>query len=96
MKGAYKEPPSIAFPDKRDVDARISSSRDGSLGADARRAGVRAVFGTHDPATPRDHPRATPPSRACRKADCEFHLLYGIQRAEQRAAGRAPATASPC
>jgi proline dehydrogenase len=83
VKGAYREPPAIAFPRKRDVDANYLTLVHRLLADDARKAGVRAVFGTHDPRLLRaivDHTAALGlPARAA-----EFHLLYGIQRAQQQ------------
>jgi len=88
VKGAYREPPAIAFPRKRDVDANYLALAHRLLADDARKAGGRAVFGTHDPRLLRaivDHAAAIGlPARAC-----EFHLLYGIQRAEQQRLARA-------
>jgi proline dehydrogenase len=83
VKGAYREPPAIAFPRKRDVDANYLTLVHRLLADDARKAGVRAVFGTHDPLLLRaivDHAAALGlPARAA-----EFHLLYGIQRSAQQ------------
>ncbi|HET8647262.1 MAG TPA: proline dehydrogenase family protein [Vicinamibacteria bacterium] len=82
VKGAYMEAPEVAWPAKVDVDRAYFELAQTLLGDEARKAGVRAVFGTHDPrliASIREHAggRALPPSA------CEFHLLYGIQRQEQ-------------
>ena len=88
VKGAYKEPSALAFPDKRAVDEGYLALARRLLSGEARRAGVRAVFGTHDPrllAAIRDHAaREGLDSKAC-----EFHLLYGIQRAAQERLARA-------
>jgi proline dehydrogenase len=87
VKGAYREPPEIAFPRKRDVDASYLTLARRLLSDDARQRGVRAVFGTHDTRLLRaiaDH--AFSLGRPAR--GCEFHLLYGIQRAEQRRLAR--------
>ena len=88
VKGAYREPPEIAFPRKRDVDANYLALAHRLLADDARKAGVRAVFGTHDSRLLRaivDHAAAIGlPARAA-----EFHLLYGIQRAQQQRLARA-------
>ena len=88
VKGAYREPPEIAFPRKRDVDANYLALAQRLLTDDARKAGVRAVFGTHDTRLLRaiaDETSALgrPPR------DAEFHLLYGIQRGEQQRLARA-------
>jgi proline dehydrogenase len=88
VKGAYREPPGVAFPAKRDVDARFLDLARRLLSDDARRAGVRPVFGTHDPrllAAIRDHAAG----QGLEAKACEFHLLYGIQRAEQERLARA-------
>jgi len=88
VKGAYKEPAGIALPAKRDVDARYVDLARRLLADDAVRAGVRAVFGTHDARIlqqVRDHA-----AHAGREPGaCEFHLLYGIQREAQLRLARA-------
>jgi proline dehydrogenase len=87
VKGAYREPASIAYPDKRDVDGNFLALAKQMLGENAQRAGVRAVFGTHDTnliASIRRHMEATGLSREA----AEFHLLYGIQRSEQERLAR--------
>lgn len=88
VKGAYKEPAAVAFPSRRDVDAQYFALARRLLAPDARATGVRAVFGTHDPrllAAIRGHASAA----GLAPADCEFHLLYGIQRAAQQELARA-------
>ena len=82
VKGAYKEPPEVAFPARRDVDAQFLALARRLVSDDARGAGVRAVFGTHDGrllAAIRAHAA----ERGLPAEACEFHLLYGIQRARQ-------------
>jgi proline dehydrogenase len=81
VKGAYNEPPDVAFPRKRDVDAAYLTLA-GSL-LDRAQAGARPVFGTHDPALIgrlRDRALAAgvPPGAY------EVHMLYGIRAAAQR------------
>ncbi len=82
VKGAYSEPPELAYPSKRDVDEQYLSLARTMLTADSRASGGRMVFGTHDVdliATIREHAAGTGvPAPAF-----EFHMLYGIQRAEQ-------------
>jgi len=88
VKGAYREPAEVAFPRKSDVDASYLALARRLLAGDARKAGGRAVFGTHDTRLLRaivEHASAL--GRPAR--DCEFHLLYGIQRAEQQRLARA-------
>jgi proline dehydrogenase len=82
VKGAYNEPPSVAFPKKSDVDANYLALAQIMLGAGARAAGARAVFGTHDLQlieAIRRHAQST----GVKPADYEFHMLYGIQKAAQ-------------
>jgi proline dehydrogenase len=82
VKGAYNEPPNIAFPKKSDVDANYLALAQLMLSAGARVAGARAVFGTHDLdliAAIRNHAK----SIGLKAADYEFHMLYGIQKAAQ-------------
>jgi proline dehydrogenase len=49
VKGAYKEPPDLAFPKKLDTDAAFYDISARLLAPDARAAGVRLGIGTHDP-----------------------------------------------
>ena len=82
VKGAYKEPPTVAYPQKADVDEQFFRLAQTMLGESSRALGGRAVFGTHDLrliARIREHAAATDVPRE----RFEFHMLYGIQRAEQ-------------
>jgi len=79
VKGAYREPANVAYPRKSDVDANYFSLATQMLAATA--TGLRAVFGTHDRRVIdriRQHANASVPRDAY-----EFHLLFGIERAEQ-------------
>jgi proline dehydrogenase len=82
VKGAYREPPDRAFPSKRDVDAHYFALARRLLAPEARRAGVRTIFGTHDSALIR---RIEDAARAAglEPKDVEFQMLYGIKRDEQ-------------
>ena len=82
VKGAYNEPASVAFPKKSDVDANYYVLAQIMLGAAARAAGSRAVFGTHDlelMQSIRSHAQAT----GVGPAEYEIHMLYGIQKPAQ-------------
>ena len=82
VKGAYNEPPTVAFPKKSDVDANYLALAQTMLSAAPRAAGSRAVFGTHDLdliASIRAHAQ----SIGLKPADYELHMLYGIQKAAQ-------------
>jgi proline dehydrogenase len=90
VKGAYAEPGDRAFPSKKDVDDAYYSLGTRLLAAAARGA-TRPVFGTHDGrliARLREHATSLglPPTAY------EFHMLYGIRDAEQRALAAAGAT----
>ena len=83
VKGAYREPPAIALPDKRDVDANYLSLGRMMLDDHARGGRSRIVFGTHDAQLIADliaHARST----RVPQGNYEFHMLYGIQRDEQQ------------
>jgi proline dehydrogenase len=82
VKGAYKEPPDKAFPKKEDVDENYFRLAERLLSADARAKGVRAIFGTHDPALIR-RIEEVGRSRGLAPGDVEFQMLYGIRRPEQ-------------
>ncbi len=82
VKGAYNEPPAVAFPKKSDVDANYLALAQAMLSAGPRAAGSRAVFGTHDLdliAAIRAHAQST----GITPTAYEFHMLYGIQKAAQ-------------
>ncbi|HEX9149037.1 MAG TPA: proline dehydrogenase family protein [Thermoanaerobaculia bacterium] len=82
VKGAYKEPPDQAFPKKEDVDENYFRLAERLLADDARAKGVRAIFGTHDPALI-GRIEEVGRSRGLAPADVEFQMLYGIRRPEQ-------------
>lgn len=82
VKGAYKEPPEVAFPRKVDVDQNFIRLTGAML--QARKAGRfgRPVIGTHDPrmiaeANRMAHELGLP------KDAYEVAMLYGIQTEEQ-------------
>jgi proline dehydrogenase len=82
VKGAYNESAAVAFPKKSDVDANDYALAQIMLGAGARAAGSRAVFGTHDLPlieSIRNHAR----NSSVKNSEFEFHMLYGIQRPAQ-------------
>src|SRR6266704_3380910 len=85
VKGAYNEPPDVALPKKRDVDAAYAVLA-GRLLERAARGEARAVLGTHDLrliACLRE--RALGLGAAPGGGAYEVHMLYGIRAAEQRA-----------
>lgn len=77
IKGAYREPPELAYPKKRDVDAAYLRLVTQHFGALARGTQGFCAVGTHDP-----HMVAHAEAEAARLSlPCdrfEFQLLYGI------------------
>ena len=87
VKGAYQEPPDVAFPNKSDVDDSYFSLAQEMLKAKREGNCLRSVFGTHDVPLIRrlcDYVA----QQGMPKNDCEIHMLYGIQRAEQERLAR--------
>lgn len=81
-KGAYQEPPDVAFPKKADVDASFVDLTRAYL-ADGMVDGAYLGIGTHDPkmiAAAIDHIR----SRDVSNDRFEFQMLYGIRLEAQR------------
>jgi len=83
VKGAYLEPPSLAFPKKADVDENFFKLAARLLQDDANRPGAILHIGTHDiPLQDRlfkvIRDRQVDPGRY------EVAMLYGIQAARQR------------
>jgi proline dehydrogenase len=82
VKGAYKEPPEVAFLEKKSVDenylslgqSMLRAQRDGSL--------LRAAFGTHDTSMIKRISEYCEQEKMP-KHSLEIQMLYGIQRAEQ-------------
>ncbi len=82
VKGAYNEPPEIAFPHKADVDANYFALGKNLLRAKKEKLCVRAAFATHDVAMIRRLSEEVS-KEGFSRADFEVQMLYGIQRAEQ-------------
>lgn len=82
VKGAYAEPPEIAFPRKSDTDAAYFALAQQML--EAARPDQPQVFGTHDLAL-LDRVRERATALKVAKGAWEVHMLYGIQSAAQRA-----------
>ena len=82
VKGAYDEPPGIAFRSRQEVDEAFFTLSCRLLDPAARRAGAWLTAGTHDPrliARIEAHADAGGVPRDA----FEFALLFGIGRAEQ-------------
>ena len=90
VKGAYLEPPSVAYPKKADVDESFYTLACRLLADDAQRAGGVLHIATHDPRLA-DRLAAFIDARRVPKTAYEYAMLYGIQRPLQQrlvAAGR--------
>jgi len=82
VKGAYNEPPDLAYPRKKDVDENYFRLARKFLDPEVRQKGTRAGFATHDLRLIQKIEQAAQ-ELALPKESMEFQLLYGIQRAEQ-------------
>jgi proline dehydrogenase len=82
VKGAYNEPPEIAFARKQDVDENYFELGKQMLRAKKENSCLRAAFGTHDVALIRRLADLAS-AEGFAKKDFEVQMLYGIQRAEQ-------------
>lgn len=79
VKGAYLEPPDVAFPKKSDVDENYYTLSCRMLAADAQHAGGLLHIGTHDP-TLADRLAAYIDQQHVPPSAYEYAMLYGIQR----------------
>jgi proline dehydrogenase len=82
VKGAYLEPPEVAFPKKIDVDVNYYKLCTRLLAPDARKPGAVVHIATHDiPLVERIAAYIT--EHQVPASAYEFAMLYGIQRAQQ-------------
>jgi len=77
-KGAYREPPDLAFPEKKDVDANFVA-----LTKTLLKSGVFHGIATHDPAMI-DATKEFARTEHIDPASFEFQMLYGVRRDLQR------------
>jgi len=88
-KGAYREPPEIAFPAKRDVDESYARGIDRLLSAGAMARNVYPAFATHDERL-LDRAREQARAGGITADRFELQMLYGIRHdlhGPMRAAG---------
>jgi proline dehydrogenase len=83
VKGAYLEPPDIAYPKKSDVDENFYKLCTRLLADDAIKAGSLLHIATHDIALA-DRIGAFIGERQISNSAYEYAMLYGIQRAQQQ------------
>jgi proline dehydrogenase len=77
-KGAYQEPPDLAFPDKKDVDSSFVALTETLL-----KSGIFHGIATHDPAMIEATKKFARDQRID-PATFEFQMLYGVRRDLQR------------
>jgi proline dehydrogenase len=82
VKGAYLEPPDVAFPKKADVDENFFRLCTRLLSSEARRPGALLHIATHDVALA-DRLSAHIAQNGVPQSAYEFAMLYGIQRGQQ-------------
>jgi proline dehydrogenase len=82
VKGAYLEPPTVAYPDKKDVDENFYKLCTRLLADDARKAGGLLHIATHDTALA-DRLLAYIAEHNVPASAYELAMLYGIQRGQQ-------------
>lgn len=78
-KGAYLEPPTIAYPDKRDSDRAYVRIAERMLSAEARSKGAYVGLATHDEAII-DWATAYAADHGVPHEAFEFQMLHGIRR----------------
>ena len=79
VKGAYLEPPDIAYPKKADVDENFYRLCVRLMSPEAQPAGALLHIATHDVALA-DRLEATSEAPTSRSRAYEFAMLYGIRR----------------
>lgn len=82
VKGAYLEPPDVAYPKKSDVDEAFYTLCTRLMAADAQKSGTLLHIATHDIPLA-DRLMAYIKQNRIPKSAYEFAMLYGIQRQQQ-------------
>lgn len=82
VKGAYNEPPDVAFPDKADVDRNFAKLLERLMDDEARANGVALAVATHDPALAQ-RAQQIARERGIEPSGVEFQMLFGIARSLQ-------------
>ena len=88
VKGAYLEPASVAFPDKKDVDAQYFKLASRLLQDDNTRPGALVHIATHDLGI-QARVQQIIAERKIPQSRYEFAMLFGIQTSRQQELGRA-------
>lgn len=83
VKGAYLEPPNVAYPKKSDVDENFYNLCRRLLAEDAQKTGTLCHIATHD-ITLADRLTAYIDEHQVPRSAYEYAMLYGIQRGQQQ------------
>jgi len=83
VKGAYDEPPDVAYPDKGDTDANFVRLMEMLFSKEARANGVYPAIATHDTHLI-DWAKEHTAQQGIPKEQFEFQMLYGIRTGLQR------------
>ena len=83
VKGAYLEPPDVAFPNKSEVDETFYRLACRMLSAEARNRGTLLHIATHDPVLV-ERMESFIAQNSVPASSYEFAMLYGIQRGLQQ------------
>jgi proline dehydrogenase len=83
VKGAYDEPPEVAYPDKNDTDANFIHLMEMLFSKEAQANGVYPAIATHDTRLI-DWAKKHTEQHGITKEQFEFQMLYGIRTGLQR------------
>jgi proline dehydrogenase len=83
VKGAYDEPPEVAYPDKADTDAAFVHLMEMLFSSEARANGVYPAIATHDTRLI-DWAKEYADGQGIDRHRFEFQMLYGIRSSLQR------------
>lgn len=83
VKGAYQEPPEIAYQSKTEINQASMRAIELFFTPEARAKGAYFILGSHDPALIEWLIRETQ-ARGIRPTEFEFQMLLGIRRDEQQ------------
>jgi proline dehydrogenase len=87
VKGAYSEPPEVAFSQKSEVDDNYFALAKEMLSANQREPAMRSAFGTHDISLVQRIAEFAA-TAGMPRSEVEVQMLYGIKSAEQERLAR--------
>ena len=83
VKGAYNEPPDIAYQSREEINQATIRCMEAFLSPEAREKGAYLILGSHDPLLI-DWLKRESEARGIAKDQFEFQMLLGIRRDEQQ------------